>query len=75
MRSLSFVAVAVALVAACGNAPPAKNHPVLSCPESDPLPCMTAPTCEYDSGRRCEICRCTPPPYVPKERLDPITQQ
>jgi hypothetical protein len=63
----------LAAIAACGNSPPAKSGSVPKCPDSDNVPCMSAPTCVYDANRACESCRCETM-FVPKEQLEPTTQ-
>lgn len=64
----SLVAVFVVLVSACTPREPSKDA-IPQCPESQK--CLTKPYCDYDPHGKCELCRCSPPPYSRPEATPP----
>ncbi len=56
--------IIVTAAASCGG--PLKNQPV--CSESRDTRCLTPMKCEYDAQRRCEVCVCDSPAYVPLDK-------
>jgi hypothetical protein len=61
MRSVAFALVLAATLSCAGSQPPLQqSYTVSTCPGSPQLHCLTAPECDYDLGRQCNVCRCSP---------------
>jgi hypothetical protein len=54
-----------------GCAHDAADRRIPLCPNSQNVPCLTPPVCQYDPILRCDACRCNSPPYVAPPRTEP----
>jgi hypothetical protein len=60
MRSVAITLILAATLSCAGSQPSLRqNYRVSTCPGSPPLHCLTAPECDYDLGRQCNMCRCS----------------